>query len=62
MVQDNIEGLRATLDEAANSCDAILTSGGVSMGEWDLVRRLIEEEGEPLFWKMLIRPGGPPLW
>ena len=61
VVQDNIEGLRATLDEAANSCDAILTSGGVSMGEWDLVRRLIEEEGEPLFWKMLIRPGGPPL-
>ena len=61
VVHDNIEGLRATLDEAAKSCDAILTSGGVSMGEWDLVRRLMEEEGESLFWKVLIRPGGPPL-
>ena len=61
VVHDNIEGLRNTLDDAANSCDAILTSGGVSMGEWDLVRRLMEEEGEPLFWKVLIRPGGPPL-
>jgi len=61
VVHDNIEGLRKTLDDAANSCDAILTSGGVSMGEWDLVRRLMEEEGEPLFWKVLIRPGGPPL-
>ena len=61
VVHDNIEGLRKTLDDAANSCDAILTSGGVSMGEWDLVRRLMEEEGEPIFWKVLIRPGGPPL-
>ena len=61
VVHDNIEGLRLTLEEAADSCDAILTSGGVSMGKWDLVRRLMEEEGEPLFWKVLIRPGGPPL-
>ena len=61
VVQDDLEGLRKTLDEAANSCDAILTSGGVSMGDWDLVRRLMEEEGDPLFWKVLIRPGGPPL-
>jgi len=61
VVLDNIEGLRITLNEAAESCDAILTSGGVSMGEWDLVRRLMEDEGETLFWKVLIRPGGPPL-
>ena len=61
IVHDNIEGLRLTLEEAADSCDVILTSGGVSMGKWDLVRRLMEEEGEPLFWKVLIRPGGPPL-
>ena len=61
VVHDNIDGLRLTLEEAADSCDVILTSGGVSMGKWDLVRRLMEEEGEPLFWKVLIRPGGPPL-
>ncbi len=61
VVHDNTEGLRTTLNEAAESCDAILTSGGVSMGEWDLVRRLMEDEGEALFWKVLIRPGGPPL-
>ncbi|MEC8997648.1 MAG: molybdopterin molybdotransferase MoeA, partial [Candidatus Thermoplasmatota archaeon] len=61
VVHDNLEGLRTTLNEAAESCDAILTSGGVSMGEWDLVRRLMEDEGEPLFWKVRIRPGGPPL-
>ena len=32
------------------------------MGQWDLVRRLMEEEGEPVFWKVKLRPGGPPLF
>ena len=32
------------------------------MGQWDLVRRLMEEEGEPVFWKIKLRPGGPPLF
>ena len=62
VVQDAIDGLRSTLDSAANECDAILTSGGVSMGDWDLVRRLMEEEGKLAFWRVKIRPGGPPLF
>ena len=62
VVHDTIDGLRTTLDSAARECDAILTSGGVSMGKWDLVRRLMEEEGELTFWRVMIRPGGPPLF
>ena len=62
VVQDTIDGLRSTLDSAANECDAILTSGGISMGDWDLVRRLMEEEGKLAFWRVKIRPGGPPLF
>ncbi len=62
VVHDTIDGLRTTLDSAASECDAILTSGGVSMGKWDLVRRLMEEEGELSFWRVKIRPGGPPLF
>lgn len=61
-VNDNLDDLRKTFDLAALECDAILTSGGVSMGDWDLVRRLMEEEGEIKFWKILIKPGGPPLF
>ena len=57
-----MDRLRETLDEAAASCDAILTSGGVSMGEWDMVRRIMEEEGDIRFWKVMIKPGGPPLF
>ena len=62
VVHDTIDGLRTTLDSAASECDAILTSGGVSMGKWDLVRRLMEEEGNLSFWRIKIRPGGPPLF
>ena len=61
-IQDSMDDLRAALDEAAATCDAILTSGGVSMGQWDFVRRIMEEEGEALFWRVRMRPGGPPLF
>ena len=62
LIKDSMDLLREPLDEAAASCDAILTSGGVSMGEWDMVRRIMEEEGDIRFWKVMIRPGGPPLF
>ena len=58
---DSMDELRNTLDTLSD-CDAILTSGGVSMGEWDLVRKIMEEEGNISFWRMKIRPGGPPLF
>jgi len=60
VVEDSIEGLRNALNSA--DCDAILTSGGVSMGEFDFVRKLMEQEGDPHFWKVAMRPGGPPLF
>ena len=62
LIGDSMDRLRETLDEAAASCDAIITSGGVSMGEWDMVRKVMEEEGDIRFWKVMIRPGGPPLF
>ena len=62
LIPDSIDSLRNALDEASESCDAIITSGGVSMGKWDFVRRIMEEEGDIRFWKILIRPGGPPLF
>ena len=58
---DSIDELRITLDSLSD-CDAILTSGGVSMGEWDLVRKIMEEEGDISFWRIKLRPGGPPLF
>ena len=60
VVEDSIEGLRNVLNSV--DCDAILTSGGVSMGEFDCVRKLMEDEGDLHFWKVAMRPGGPPLF
>ena len=59
---DSIDELRLALDKAAATCDLILTSGGVSMGEWDLVRKIMEDEGDIHFWRVKIRPGSPPLF
>ena len=59
---DNIDSLRELLDQCAKSSDLILTSGGVSMGDHDFVRRLLIEEGDPYFWKIKMRPGGPPIF
>ena len=62
LIRDSIDDLRKALDEAAGSCDAIITSGGVSMGDWDIVRQIMEQEGDIRFWRIMMRPGGPPLF
>ena len=59
---DSLDKLRTSLDIAAAEADIILTSGGVSMGEWDLVRKIMEEEGDIHFWRVKIRPGSPPIF
>ena len=61
-VHDSMNALRAQFDVAAQECDLFLTSGGVSMGEWDFVRKLMETEGDLTFWRVKIRPGSPPLF
>ena len=61
-VVDNIEQLRTTLNQAASKCDVIITCGGVSMGEKDYVRMIMEQEGVIDFWRIKVRPGSPPLF
>ena len=39
--------------------DAVITTGGVSVGEADFVRQLMSKLGEVLFWKIAMRPGRP---
>ena len=57
---DSMEELRSTLD-ALSDCDAILTSGGVSMGDWDLVRKLMGRR-RSLILEGDDKAGGPPLF
>lgn len=45
--------------EGAGPLDLLLTSGGVSMGAYDVVRKVLERHGEVIFWKVKQQPGGP---
>ncbi len=44
---------------AANEADLVVTTGGVSMGAYDLVRGLLEEREAVAFWQVALRPGKP---
>jgi molybdopterin molybdotransferase len=59
LVRDDPAALRAAFEQALAQADAVLTSGGVSMGDADHVRTLLAELGEVGFWKVAMRPGRP---
>ena len=59
VVRDDPAKLEAAFREAAEKADAIITTGGVSVGEADFVRQLMARLGEVLFWKIAMRPGRP---
>ena len=59
VVRDDPAALEAALREAAASADAIITSGGVSVGEADFIKTLMTQLGEVAFWKIAMKPGRP---
>ncbi|MFT4102199.1 MAG: molybdopterin molybdotransferase MoeA [Burkholderiaceae bacterium] len=59
IVPDDPIALEATLRSAAERADVILSSGGMSVGEADFTREVMERLGEVLFWRIAIRPGKP---
>lgn len=60
IVPDDPILIRERLESAAGrSTDLILTSAGVSVGMFDYIRQVIEENGDLSFWRVKIRPGKP---
>lgn len=59
LARDDPAALAATLDEAIARADAVVTSGGVSVGDADHTRDLLASRGEVAFWKVAMRPGRP---
>ena len=59
VVRDEPEAMRATFSKAATECDAVITSGGVSVGEADYTKQIMRELGDVSFWKIAMRPGRP---
>ncbi|OGA39593.1 MAG: molybdopterin molybdenumtransferase MoeA [Betaproteobacteria bacterium RIFCSPLOWO2_12_FULL_65_110] len=59
VVRDDPALLEAAFSKAAASADAVITSGGVSVGEADYTKQMMARLGEVVFWKIAMRPGRP---
>jgi molybdopterin molybdotransferase len=59
VVRDDPKKLEAALRRAAADADAVVTSGGVSVGEADFTKQMMAKLGEVAFWKIAMRPGRP---
>jgi molybdopterin molybdotransferase len=58
-VRDQPAALAEAFTQAAACADAVITSGGVSVGEADHTKKIMAELGEVLFWRIAMRPGRP---
>ncbi len=59
VVRDEPALLEAAFRSAAQQADAIITSGGVSMGEADHTKAMMKQLGDVAFWRIAMRPGRP---
>ena len=59
VVRDDPEALAAAFRAAARDADAVITSGGVSVGEADHTKAVMASLGDVLFWRIAMRPGRP---
>ncbi|MEZ5476879.1 MAG: bifunctional molybdopterin-guanine dinucleotide biosynthesis adaptor protein MobB/molybdopterin molybdotransferase MoeA [Thiolinea sp.] len=59
VVPDQPQALEQAFREAAANADVVITSGGVSVGEADFIKPILEQLGQINFWKLAIKPGRP---
>lgn len=59
IVRDDPVSLKAAFLEAATKADVLISSGGVSVGEADFTKQIMQELGDVGFWKIAMRPGRP---
>jgi molybdopterin molybdotransferase len=59
IVKDDKSSLRATFEQADLNCDLVISCGGVSVGDADFVKEILDEQGQVNFWQVAIKPGKP---
>jgi molybdopterin molybdotransferase len=59
IVPDQFDELHSRLLRAAEHADVVLTSGGVSVGDYDLVKAVLQQAGGIDFWQVAMQPGRP---
>ena len=57
--QDSAQIIRDALNRAAETSDAIVTTGGASQGDEDHISRLLQAEGQVTTWRIAVKPGRP---
>jgi molybdopterin molybdotransferase len=58
VVRDDPQALEAAFRAAADAADAVITTGGASVGEADHTRMILASLGDAVFWRIAMRPGG----
>ncbi|MFT0715475.1 molybdopterin molybdotransferase MoeA [Flagellimonas lutimaris] len=59
-IRDDFEATKAGIKTALESCDVLIISGGISVGDYDFVKQSLEENGvNELFYKVFQKPGKP---
>lgn len=62
IAEDTIEGISGVLKENIDECDLIISTGGASVGDYDLINKVYEHLGaKTLFWRLKMKPGTPAL-
>jgi molybdopterin molybdotransferase len=59
IVKDDKTELKAVFEQAGSHCDLVLSCGGVSVGDADYVKEILDDLGSINFWKVAIKPGKP---
>ncbi len=59
LIRDNEQQIRAALERGVESCDAVITSGGVSMGDFDYVKAVLTQLGDFSWMQIAIKPAKP---
>ena len=59
IIEDNEAALEATLQQGSEQADLILSSGGVSVGDADYIKSVLDKLGQINFWRINMRPGRP---
>jgi molybdopterin molybdotransferase len=59
IIPDQVQALEQAFAKASRLCDAIISSGGVSVGDADYTKEVLTSMGEIGFWKVAIKPGKP---
>ncbi len=59
VIKDTYKAVEIALIEASKKADAIITTGGVSVGEADYIKDVLKSIGEVKFWKVSMKPGRP---